>query len=162
MRGAVVLLRQLLLPPCHFAAQTNDYVVFIGLPVNRDGAECSYVRSPWPDLLMIPARGPDSASADEPGIDVRTARVARRLAGLLFPNLGPRGGAVSWQFAAAVYPTIWNASAARNTVPSSQWRPTSIMPTGSPADMPAGTEAAGWPVTSNGQVLEIISSARAT
>jgi hypothetical protein len=72
------------------------------------------------------------------------------------------GGTVSRQFAAAVYPTIWNASAARNTVPSSQWRPTSIMPTGSPADMPAGTVAAGWPVTSNGQVLEIISSARAT
>ena len=32
-------------------------------------------------------------------------------------------------------PDIWNASAARNTVPSSQWRPISIMPTGSPADI---------------------------
>lgn len=53
------------------------------------------------------------------------------------------GVAVSRQFATAVYPTIWNASAARNTVPSSQWRPISIMPTGSPADMPAGTVAAG-------------------
>ncbi len=72
------------------------------------------------------------------------------------------GVAVSRQFATAVYPTIWNASAARNTVPSSQWRPISMMPTGSPADMPAGTVVAGWPVTSNGQVLEIISSARAT
>src|SRR5712692_2987482 len=41
MRGAVVLLRQLLLPPCHFAGQTNDHVVFIGLSVNRDGAKCS-------------------------------------------------------------------------------------------------------------------------
>src|SRR6266849_2305304 len=41
MRGAVVLLRQLFLPPCHFAGQTNDHVVFIGLSVNRDGAECS-------------------------------------------------------------------------------------------------------------------------
>jgi hypothetical protein len=35
-----VLLRQLFLPPCHFAGQTNDDVVVIGLSVNRDGAEC--------------------------------------------------------------------------------------------------------------------------
>lgn len=84
----------------------------------------------------------------------------QKLAGL-FPILNA-GMAVDRLFAAAVYPTTWNASAARNTVPSSQWRPISIMPTGSPADMPAGTVAAGWPVTSNGQVLEIISSARAT
>src|SRR5260370_7259129 len=41
MRGAIVLLRQLFLPPCHFAGQTDDHVVFIGLSVNRDGAECS-------------------------------------------------------------------------------------------------------------------------
>src|SRR5258706_12854591 len=41
MRGAIVLLRQLFLPPCHFAGQTNDHVVFIDLSVNRDGAECS-------------------------------------------------------------------------------------------------------------------------
>src|SRR5260370_41141485 len=41
MRGAVVLLRQLFLPSCHFARQTNDHVMFIGLCVNRDGAECS-------------------------------------------------------------------------------------------------------------------------
>src|SRR6266568_8917991 len=41
MRGAVVLFRQLLLPLCHFAGQTNDHVVFIGLSVNGDGAECS-------------------------------------------------------------------------------------------------------------------------
>src|SRR5260370_39852788 len=41
MRGAIVLLRQLFLPPCHFAGQTNDHVVVIGLSVNRDGAECS-------------------------------------------------------------------------------------------------------------------------
>src|ERR1700730_15565687 len=39
----------------------------------------SCVRSPWPDLLMISARGPDSASADEPGVDVRAPlRVARQ------------------------------------------------------------------------------------
>ena len=57
---------------------------------------------------------------------------------------------------------FWNASAARNTVPSSQCRPISIMPTGNPADKPAGTVIAGWPVTSKGQVLESISSARAT
>src|ERR1700692_560405 len=53
MRGAVVLLRQLFLPPCHFAGQTNDYVVFIGLSVNRDGAECSAFDLHGPDLLMI-------------------------------------------------------------------------------------------------------------
>src|SRR2546425_8577540 len=40
MRGAVVFLRQLLLPLHHFAGQTNDHVVLIGLSVNRDGAEC--------------------------------------------------------------------------------------------------------------------------
>jgi RNA-directed DNA polymerase len=38
---AVVLLRQLFLPPCHFAGEANDHIVFIGLSVNRDGAECS-------------------------------------------------------------------------------------------------------------------------
>src|SRR6267378_1374523 len=87
MRGAVVLLRQLFLPPCHFAGQTNDHVVFIGLSVNRDGAECSAF-----DLhgltLMISARGPDSTSADEPGIDVRAPllRVARRTPRPLHPS----------------------------------------------------------------------------
>src|SRR5260370_15961823 len=40
MRGAVVLLRQLLLPFCHLAGETDDHVVLIGLSVNRDGAEC--------------------------------------------------------------------------------------------------------------------------
>src|SRR4029450_1200258 len=63
MRGAVVLLRQLFLPPCHFAGETNDHVVFIGLSVNRDGAECRAF-----DLhgltSSFSARGPDSASAD--------------------------------------------------------------------------------------------------
>jgi hypothetical protein len=62
-------------------------------------------------------------------------RVARRLAGLLFPNLGP-GGADSRQS------LLLNASAARNTVPSSQGRLISIIPTRSPADMPAGTSSA--------------------
>src|SRR5262249_37703495 len=37
VRGAVVLLRQLLLPLHH---QANDHVVLIGLSVNRDGSEC--------------------------------------------------------------------------------------------------------------------------
>src|SRR5258708_36438141 len=38
------------------------------------------VETPWPDLFMISARGPDSASADEPRIDVRAPllRVARQ------------------------------------------------------------------------------------
>src|SRR6266496_811370 len=40
MRGAIVLLRQFLLALQHFAGQTNDNVVLIGLSVNRDGAEC--------------------------------------------------------------------------------------------------------------------------
>src|SRR5215831_4933285 len=40
VRGAVVLLRQLLLPLHHFAGEANDHVVLIGLSVNRDGAEC--------------------------------------------------------------------------------------------------------------------------
>src|SRR5262249_51152931 len=40
VRGAVVFLRQLLLPLHHFAGEANDHVVLIGLSVNRDGAEC--------------------------------------------------------------------------------------------------------------------------
>src|SRR2546425_2887901 len=40
MRGAVVFLRQLLLPLHHLAGGANDHVVLIGLSVNRDGAEC--------------------------------------------------------------------------------------------------------------------------
>src|SRR6516225_10396804 len=40
MRGAVVFLRQLLLPLHHLAGEANDHVVLIGLSVNRDGAEC--------------------------------------------------------------------------------------------------------------------------
>src|SRR5206468_1846852 len=66
MRGAVVLLRQLFLPLCHFSGETNDHVVFIGLSVNRDGAECSAF-----DLHRLTpsfsARGPDSVSADRSG-----------------------------------------------------------------------------------------------
>src|SRR5260370_28664088 len=41
MRGAIVLLRQFLLPLQHFAGQANDHVVLIGLSVNRDGAKCA-------------------------------------------------------------------------------------------------------------------------
>src|SRR6266508_4291174 len=41
MRGAIVLLRQFLLPLQHFAGQANDHVVLIGLSVDRDRAECS-------------------------------------------------------------------------------------------------------------------------
>src|SRR5262249_39119200 len=39
VRGAIVLLRQLLLPLQHFAGQANDHVVLISSSVNRDGAE---------------------------------------------------------------------------------------------------------------------------
>src|SRR6266851_9559992 len=37
--GAIVLLRQLLLPLHHFARKANDHIVLIGLSVNRDGPE---------------------------------------------------------------------------------------------------------------------------
>src|SRR6266566_7491061 len=40
VRGAIVLLRQLLLPFHHFAGETNDHVVLIGLTVDRDGPKC--------------------------------------------------------------------------------------------------------------------------
>src|SRR6266404_9282893 len=40
VRGAIVLLRQLLLPLHHFAGEANDHVVLIGLSVDRDGTEC--------------------------------------------------------------------------------------------------------------------------
>src|SRR6266545_8125278 len=40
MRGAVVFLRQLLVPLHYIAGKANDHVVLIGLSVNRDGAEC--------------------------------------------------------------------------------------------------------------------------
>src|SRR6266446_5270713 len=40
VRGAVVLLRQFLLPLHHFAGEANDHIVLIGLSVNRDGSEC--------------------------------------------------------------------------------------------------------------------------
>src|SRR6516225_1873624 len=40
VRGAVVLLRQLLLPLHHLAGEANEHIVLIGLSVNRDGSEC--------------------------------------------------------------------------------------------------------------------------
>src|SRR5262244_618763 len=40
VRGAVVLLRQLLLPLHHLAREANDHVVLIGLSVNGDGPKC--------------------------------------------------------------------------------------------------------------------------
>src|SRR5215813_13084085 len=40
MRGAIILLRQSLLPLQHFTGEANDHVVIIGLPVNRDRPEC--------------------------------------------------------------------------------------------------------------------------
>src|SRR6516162_60351 len=39
VRGAVVFLRELLLSLHHFAGETNDHVVLIGLSVDRDGSE---------------------------------------------------------------------------------------------------------------------------
>src|SRR5262245_19554838 len=59
-------------------------------------------------------------------------------------------------------PSFSNAAAARSTVASSYRRPVSISPTGSPPSRPQGTLMPGWPLASNGQVLPIISRARAT
>src|SRR6516162_1663388 len=40
VRGAVVLLRQLLPPLHHLAGEANDHVVLIGLSLDCDGSEC--------------------------------------------------------------------------------------------------------------------------
>src|SRR6266516_6991841 len=53
VRGAVVLLRQLLLPLHHFAGEANDHVVLIGLSVDRDGTECS--ASDLHGLILVPS-----------------------------------------------------------------------------------------------------------
>src|SRR6266540_6795042 len=58
MRGAVVLLRQFLLPLQHFAGQANDHVVLIGLSINRDGAECGAFDFHGLTLVLVSARGP--------------------------------------------------------------------------------------------------------
>ena len=55
-----------------------------------------------------------------------------------------------------------NADAAWINRASSKWRPTSIKPTGSPSFMPQGMVKAGWPLTSKGQVLACMLSARST
>jgi hypothetical protein len=60
VRGAVVLLRQLLLPLHHFAGETNDHVVLIGLSVDRDGPECSPFDLPVLILVSGSGRGSDS------------------------------------------------------------------------------------------------------
>src|SRR5712692_4650877 len=69
VRGAIVLLRQLLLPLHHFAGKANDHVVLIGFFVNRDGTECGALDLHGLTLVPNPARGSDSASADEPRSD---------------------------------------------------------------------------------------------
>src|SRR2546426_9267696 len=66
MRGAIVLLRQFLLPLQHFAGQANDHVVLIGLSVDRDRAECSAFDLHGLTLLLVSARGSHSAAVDEP------------------------------------------------------------------------------------------------
>lgn len=68
---------------------------------------------------------------------VRTHRLAWRAARGI-PDALPGCPAVG-----RCQPSFWKASAARNTVPSSQCRPISIIPTGSPFDMPQGTVTAG-------------------
>src|SRR2546421_12500691 len=58
MRGAVVLLRQLLVPLHYIAGKANGHVVLIGLSVNRDGAECgAFDLHGLPPLFLIVARG---------------------------------------------------------------------------------------------------------
>src|SRR6266446_2715642 len=54
VRGAVVLLRQLLLPLHHFAGEANDHIVLIGLSVNRDGSECRTFDLHSPDPCSVP------------------------------------------------------------------------------------------------------------
>src|SRR5262249_39295018 len=53
VRGAVVLLRQLLLPLHHFAGEANDHVVLIGLSVDRDGTERG--PSDLHGLILVPS-----------------------------------------------------------------------------------------------------------
>src|SRR5215831_6828284 len=62
VRGAVVLLRQLLLPLHHFAGEANDHVMLIGLSVDRDGPECS----PFDlhGLILVPGSGRGSDSGE--------------------------------------------------------------------------------------------------
>ena len=44
-------------------------------------------------------------------------------------------------------------SATRKIVPSSKWRPITIVPIGRPSEKPALTDTAGCPVASKGAVL---------
>src|SRR5882724_4376204 len=54
MRGAVVLLRQLLFPLHNFAGKTNDYVVLIRLSVNRNRAKYGAVNLHGDLLFRLP------------------------------------------------------------------------------------------------------------
>src|SRR5262249_56779921 len=73
VRGAVVLLRQLLLPLHHFAGEANDHVVLIGLSVNRDGAECG----PFDlhGLILVPILG-RSSNALTPAQQTNSPRIS--------------------------------------------------------------------------------------
>src|SRR5262249_20994544 len=53
VRGAIVLLRQLLLPLHHFAGEANDHVVLIDLSVDRDGTERG--PSDLHGLILVPS-----------------------------------------------------------------------------------------------------------
>src|SRR5712691_1347759 len=68
VRGAVVLLRQLLLPLHHFAGEANDHVVPIGLSVDRDGSECGAfdLHGVTLALFLILPETLDSANAGNP------------------------------------------------------------------------------------------------
>src|SRR6516164_11636101 len=60
VRGAVVLLRQLLLALHHFAREANDHVMLIGLSVNRDGAECGAFDLHGLILVLFPSIPPQA------------------------------------------------------------------------------------------------------
>src|SRR5215467_3333528 len=60
VRGAVVLLRQLLLPLHHFAGEANDHIVLISLSVNRDGSECRAFDLHSPDPCSVPKHSASS------------------------------------------------------------------------------------------------------
>jgi hypothetical protein len=89
MRGAIVLLRQFLLPLQHFAGQANDHVVLIGLSVNRDGAKCGAFD--FHGLTLVPSLStrllPTSPRSDAIGAArMRLLRVDRQTKLFLNPD----------------------------------------------------------------------------
>jgi hypothetical protein len=108
------------------------------LPDHQDRLDLGQAE-PEPARLLDEAQGVDRVG----GVDAIPVGAARRGVRLRRSSTSPH----RHDFAGCS-----KACAARSTVASSRCRPTSIMPTGSPSELPQGTVRAGWPVTSNGQV----------